>query len=73
MAHRWVIVGVRPLTFLSTVPLFMAVGKNFLPQETRANSKSPSELPPGSSLEGSSEVLKQLEADLKTLPGFGTC
>src|SRR4051794_19814382 len=32
MSHRWVIVGVCVLTILATVPLFMAVGKNFIPQ-----------------------------------------
>ena len=37
---------------------------------TRANSKSHSSLPPGSSLEGSSEFVKQLEAELKALPGI---
>ena len=36
---------------------------------TRANSKSPLRLPPGSSLEGSVRVREALEADLKTLPG----
>ncbi len=69
MRHRWVIVGVCVLS-LSTVPLFMTVGKNFLPQADQSEFEVTVRLPPGSSLEGLQKLLKQLEADLKTLPGI---
>jgi HAE1 family hydrophobic/amphiphilic exporter-1 len=69
MAHRWVIVAVCVLVVLSSVPLFMMVGKNFLPQDDQSEFEVTVKFPPGSSLEGSSEMMKQLEAELKTVPG----
>src|SRR5699024_3241019 len=69
MRHRWVIVVVSLLVFVSTVPLFMMVGKNFLPQDDQSEFEVTLKLPPGSSLQGSSEVIKQIEAELRTLPG----
>ena len=57
------------LVMLSTVPLFMAVGKNFLPQDDQSEFEVTVRMPPGSSLEGSAEVMTQLENELKTLPG----
>ena len=69
MAHRWAIVSVCLLVFLSTVPLFLMVGKNFIPQDDQSEFEVTVKLPPGSSLQGSSDVMKQLEDELKTLPG----
>lgn len=69
MTHRWAIVSVCLVVFISTVPLFMMVGKNFIPQDDQSEFEVTVKLPPGSSLEGSSDVMKQLESELKTLPG----
>jgi HAE1 family hydrophobic/amphiphilic exporter-1 len=69
MNHRWAIVGLCVLVVLSTVPLFMMVGKNFLPQDDQGEFEVVVKLPPGSSLQGSDSVMQQLEAELKTLPG----
>ncbi|MEJ7605562.1 MAG: efflux RND transporter permease subunit [Bryobacteraceae bacterium] len=69
MAHRWVIVVLSLLVVASTVPIFGLVGKNFIPQDDQGEFEVTVRMPPGSSLEGSSEMLKQLEGDLKTLPG----
>ena len=43
--------------------------QEFLPQDDQSAFEVTLRLPPGSSLEGSSEFVKNLEADLKTLPG----
>ena len=56
MTHRWAIVGVLAVVFLSTVPLFMVVGKDFLPQDDQSEFEVTVQLPPGSSLEGSSDL-----------------
>jgi HAE1 family hydrophobic/amphiphilic exporter-1 len=69
MTHRWAIVGLSVLVFLSTIPLFMMVGKSFIPQDDQSAFEVTLKLPAGSSLEGSSEYVKQLEAELKAIPG----
>jgi HAE1 family hydrophobic/amphiphilic exporter-1 len=69
MGHRWAIVGLCVLVVASTVPLFMLVGKNFLPQDDQGEFEVVVKLPPGSSLQGSEAVMAQLEGELKTLPG----
>jgi hydrophobic/amphiphilic exporter-1 (mainly G- bacteria), HAE1 family len=69
MDHRWTIVGICVLVVASTVPLFMLVGKSFLPQDDQGEFEVVVKMPPGSSLQGSDAVMHQLEAELKTLPG----
>lgn len=69
MSHRWVIVIICLVVIGSTVPLFMAVGKNFIPQDDQSEFEVTVKLPPGSSLQGSADFLRQLEDELKTLPG----
>ncbi len=70
MAHRWVIVCVAFLVFISTVPLFSMIGKDFLPQEDQGEFEVSVRTPPGSSLEGTDAVMRQVEDDMRTLPGI---
>jgi hydrophobic/amphiphilic exporter-1 (mainly G- bacteria), HAE1 family len=70
MSHRWVIVAVSLVIVLSTVPLFKAVGKSFIPQDDQSAFEILLKLPPGSSLEGSDGVLQQMEAQVRTLSGI---
>ncbi|MGH8639492.1 MAG: efflux RND transporter permease subunit, partial [Burkholderiales bacterium] len=69
MSHRWVIVSVCVLVVLSTVPLFMMVGKDFLPTDDQSEFEVLVRMPPGSSLEGSSKMMSRIEEDLRQLPG----
>ncbi|MEO8663665.1 MAG: efflux RND transporter permease subunit, partial [Bryobacteraceae bacterium] len=69
MRHRWVIAVVCILVTLSTGPLFMMIGKDFLPTDDQSEFEVTVRMPAGSSLSGSENVVKQMEADLKTLPG----
>ncbi len=69
MTYRWVVVVVCVLVFASIPPLFTMVGKNFLPVDDQSEFEVNLKMPPGSSLEGSSEVAARLENELKTLPG----
>ena len=69
MKHRWVIVTVSTVVFLSTYPLFSMIGKDFLPQDDQSEFEVTVRVPPGSSLQGTSEVMKEIEAELKPLPG----
>jgi hydrophobic/amphiphilic exporter-1 (mainly G- bacteria), HAE1 family len=70
MEHRWAIVVCAALITLSSVPLFMAVGKDFLPADDQSEFEVTVRMPVGSSLEGTNEVMKQLEAELRQLPGI---
>src|SRR5262249_23269055 len=70
MAHRWVIVCVCVLVFLANVPLFMIIGKDFLPNDDQSEFEVTVRMPPGSSLDGSDQAMKSLEAEIKKLPGI---
>lgn len=72
MRHRWVIVTLAILTVFSTGPIFKGVGLDFLPQDDQSEYEVMIRMPAGSSLEGTDRVLRDIEADLKTLPGVKT-
>ncbi len=69
MAHRWVIVGLSVLVILSIVPLFMLVGKNFLPVDDQAQFEINLRTPEGSTLSTTSALAEQMAADVRKLPG----
>ncbi|MCW5962708.1 MAG: efflux RND transporter permease subunit [Bryobacterales bacterium] len=70
MRHRWVIVAVSVLVMVSIVPLFMMVGKDFLPTDDQSEFEVVVRLPLGSSLEGTKKVMEAVEEELKSLPGL---
>ncbi|MBL8220471.1 MAG: efflux RND transporter permease subunit, partial [Bryobacterales bacterium] len=69
MKHRWVIVTVSLVVAYSTGPLFTRIGKDFLPQDDQSEFEVSVKTPPGSSLEGTENVFREVENELKTLPG----
>ncbi|HEY3439163.1 MAG TPA: efflux RND transporter permease subunit [Paludibaculum sp.] len=69
MAHRWVIVTISILVVMTTVPMVQNMGVDFLPVEDQSEFEVSVRMPVGSSLEGTTEVIAQVENDLKTLPG----
>ncbi|MFN7936302.1 MAG: efflux RND transporter permease subunit [Bryobacteraceae bacterium] len=69
MRHRWVIVTISILVCLSTGPLFSRIGKDFLPQDDQSEFEVSVKTPPGSSLEGSEAAFREVENELKQLPG----
>jgi HAE1 family hydrophobic/amphiphilic exporter-1 len=70
MAHRWVIVLVCIGVTLSSAPLFMMIGKSFLPTDDQSEFEVIVKLPPGSSLEGTDAVMSEIETEVKKLPGI---
>jgi hydrophobic/amphiphilic exporter-1 (mainly G- bacteria), HAE1 family len=70
MGHRWAVALFSLLVVLSSVPLFMLIGKDFLPTDDQSEFEITVRMPPGSSLEGSREVMTRLENEVKTLPGI---
>ncbi len=69
MAHRWAIGLISLAVVLSTGPLFMKIGKSFLPNSDQSEFEITVRTPPGSSLEGTDQVIRQIEADARKLPG----
>jgi HAE1 family hydrophobic/amphiphilic exporter-1 len=69
MAHRWLIVGLCVLVFLSIIPLFMFVGKNFLPVDDQSQFEISVRAPEGYSLSATSQLLERISAELRKQPG----
>ena len=69
MAHRWAIVGLSVFVIISTIPLFMFVGKNFLPVDDQSQFEVNVRAPEGSTLSFTSGLAEQMAADLRKLPG----
>jgi hydrophobe/amphiphile efflux-1 (HAE1) family protein len=69
MAHRWIIVVLSVFVIISTVPLFMLVGKNFLPVDDQSQFEVNVRLPEGSTLSVTSALSERMAADLRKMPG----
>jgi len=69
MAHRWVIVTSCLIVILSIVPLFMFVGKNFLPVDDQSQFEINVRAPEGSTLATTSTLAERISADIRKLPG----
>ena len=69
MHHRWAIVLACLLVILSIFPLFMFVGKNFLPVDDQAQFEINVRAPEGFSLPATSTLAERIAVDLRSLPG----
>ncbi|MEZ5403612.1 MAG: efflux RND transporter permease subunit [Bryobacteraceae bacterium] len=69
MRHRWVVVLGCVAVMLSTGPLFMGIGKSFLPTDDQSEFEVTVKMPPGTSIEGTEKVMAQVEAELKQMAG----
>jgi HAE1 family hydrophobic/amphiphilic exporter-1 len=72
MAHRWVVVVTMVLVFFSTVPLFMAVNKNFLPNDDESQFQVVVRAPEGSNLESTQTILESIATQVRKLDGVVT-
>ena len=69
MRHRWVIICLVVLVFLSIVPLFMFVGKNFLPVDDQSQFEVSIRAPEGMSLGAAAQAFERIATDIRKLPG----
>ncbi|HKO99252.1 MAG TPA: efflux RND transporter permease subunit [Pyrinomonadaceae bacterium] len=69
MAHRWMIVVACLVVIASIVPLFMFVGKNFLPVDDQSQFELTVRAPEGSTLPFTSSLVERIAADVRKLPG----
>ncbi|HUR99635.1 MAG TPA: efflux RND transporter permease subunit [Pyrinomonadaceae bacterium] len=69
MAHRWVILILCALVFLSIVPLFMFVGKNFLPVDDQSQFEVTIRAKEGSSIGATAQVFERAASEIRKMPG----
>lgn len=69
MTHRWAIVVACLLVVVSIVPLFMFVGKNFLPVDDQSQFEINVRAPEGSTLGATAALAERISADVRRLPG----
>src|SRR5260370_11868685 len=69
MAYRWAIVLACALVIVSIVPLFMFVGKNFLPEDDQAQFELNVRAPEGYTLAATSALAERIAVDMRNLPG----
>src|SRR6266516_865916 len=69
MDHRWVVVLACALVIISIVPLFMFVGKNFLPVDDQSQFEITVRAPEGYTLPATSALTEHIATDVRQLPG----
>jgi HAE1 family hydrophobic/amphiphilic exporter-1 len=69
MAHRWVILVACIAVIISIVPLFMLVGKNFLPVDDQSQFEINVRAPEGATLASTSSLAERISADLRKMSG----
>ena len=70
MAHRWAVVLMCLVVIISIVPLFMFVGKNFLPVDDQSQFEINVRAPEGYTLAATSEIVERIAADLRNKDKF---
>ena len=68
LAHRAVIAGVAVLVLLSSVPLFMMVNKNFIPNDDQSEFEVGLRAPEGTSLDATAIIANRLATRIRQLP-----
>jgi HAE1 family hydrophobic/amphiphilic exporter-1 len=68
LGHRGVIAGIAVLVLLSSVPLFMLVNKNFLPNDDQSEFEVGLRAPEGASLEATEIIANRVATEVRRLP-----
>ena len=69
MSHRWLIVLLCVVVFLTIIPLFAFVGKNFLPVDDQSQFEISVRAPESYSLSATSQLFEKIAAEVRKLPG----
>jgi len=72
LAHRWVVVVLLALVFVSTAPLFVRVHKNFLPTDDESQFEVTVRAPEGASLEATQAVAQSIARRVQQFPEVET-
>ncbi len=70
MRFRWLTVILCILVILSTVPIFMKVGVNFIPRDDQSEFQVTFITPEGYTLDRTNEVITEIEQRMAKLPGI---
>ncbi len=70
LAHRGLMLGFSALTIISIVPLFMLVGKNFLPEDDKSQFNVLVRTPEGTSLPATAALSERIAQQIRTMPGI---
>jgi HAE1 family hydrophobic/amphiphilic exporter-1 len=65
MAHRAIVAGAAVLVLLSSVPLFMAANKNFMPQDDQSEFEVNLRAPEGTSLEATEVITNRIASVIR--------
>jgi HAE1 family hydrophobic/amphiphilic exporter-1 len=68
MAHRWTVVVLMAVTFLTTIPLAIVANKNFLPLDDESQFEVNVRAPEGASLESTKTILDSIGRRIHDLP-----
>jgi hydrophobic/amphiphilic exporter-1 (mainly G- bacteria), HAE1 family len=68
MGHRKTVILVCTLISLASIPMAMRIGKDFFPDDDQDEFDIVVKTPEGTSLEGTDEILRQMEARIRRLP-----
>ncbi|HEY0323372.1 MAG TPA: efflux RND transporter permease subunit [Pyrinomonadaceae bacterium] len=69
LAHRWAVVLLCAVVIVSIVPLFMLVGKNFLPVDDQSQFEISVRAPEGYTLAATDALAERIAKDIRGLPG----
>ncbi len=69
MAHRKTVVAISVGVILSMIPLFMFVGKNFLPQDDQSQYNVLIRTPEGTSIAATTNLAERIAQEVRGLPG----
>jgi len=72
MTHRKSMVAISVAVALSTIPLFMLVGKSFIPNDDRSEFSVTVRAPEGSSLAATLTIAERIARDIRAMPGVRT-
>ena len=68
LSHRWAVAGIAVLVLLSSVPLFMGVNKNFLPEDDQSEFEVAIRAPEGTSLDATEIIANRIATRVQQLP-----
>ncbi|HEY0592357.1 MAG TPA: efflux RND transporter permease subunit, partial [Thermoanaerobaculia bacterium] len=72
MRHRWVIVAAMVAVFIATIPLFILVDKNFLPNDDESQFQISVRAPEGASVQTTLTILDSIAARVRQFNGIAS-
>lgn len=72
LSHRWAIVAVCVVTFLSIFPLYNFIGRDWMPQEDQSELGASIEMPEGTSLNATERIVMEIAGRIEKIPGVLT-